>query len=80
MKPDCYKCKHRGNLIGSAHSSCHHPKAEAMYLSHFKNKKTDQELNVVGNPHGIKNGWFMFPYDFDPVWLESCDGFEKKEL
>lgn len=36
-------------------------------------------LNVRGNPHGIRKGWFMWPVNFDPVWLESCDGFEQKE-
>ena len=35
--------------------------------------------NVTGNPHGISNGWFMWPFNFDPAWLESCDGFEAKE-
>ena len=35
--------------------------------------------NVVGDSHGIKMGWFYWPYNFDPVWLKECDGFEKKE-
>jgi len=34
---------------------------------------------VVGNPHGIKNGWFVWPFNFDPIWVESCNGFEHKE-
>jgi hypothetical protein len=33
---------------------------------------------VKGNAHGIRSGWFFWPVNFDPVWLESCDGFEKK--
>src|SRR3990167_11061705 len=37
------------------------------------------ELNIRGNPHGIKHGWFSWPYNFDPIWLENCDGFEEKE-
>ena len=35
--------------------------------------------NVTAEKHGIVNGWFFFPINFDPVWLRSCDGFEKKE-
>jgi len=40
---------------------------------------------VSGNPHGIRSGWFMWPLNFDPTWLESCDGFsdnpaDKKEM
>ncbi len=26
--------------------------------------------NMVGDPHGIKNGWFIYPFLFDPVWKE----------
>jgi hypothetical protein len=63
--PDCYDCKHRRDVPGNAHSKCVHPEARS--------------LNVEGSPHGIRNGWFCFPYNFDPVWLNECDGFEKKE-
>lgn len=28
-----------------------------------------------GNIHGIAKGWFRWPYNFDPVWLEECDGY-----
>jgi len=39
---------------------------------------------VTGHSSGIRNGWFMWPLNFDPTWLESCDGFsdnpaDKKE-
>ena len=40
--------------------------------------QADVGLNVVGNKHGIEQGWFNWPYNFDPVWLESCDGFEEE--
>lgn len=40
---------------------------------------SNMEATVVGNPHGIKRGWFFWPLNFDPVWLEKCDGFEQKE-
>lgn len=92
-KPNCYKCKHRGTLPGDAHSSCQHPKARGnlaepfgKLLSIFASVQrvapvigsSAAELNVKGNPHGIKSGWFNWPYNFDPVWLENCDGFEEK--
>lgn len=35
--------------------------------------------NVKGNAHGIRSGWFMWPVNFDPTWLESCDGFSNNE-
>lgn len=34
--------------------------------------------NVKANPHGVKNGWFFHPVNFDPTWLEKCDGFKQK--
>lgn len=30
---------------------------------------------VEANPHGVKNGWFMWPLNFDPAWMVSCDGY-----
>ena len=34
--------------------------------------------NVKGHQIGIKQGYFMHPYNFDPVWLLSCDGYEER--
>jgi hypothetical protein len=36
------------------------------------------KLNIKGNPHGIRNGWFNWPMNFDPTWLEQCEGFHAK--
>ena len=36
-------------------------------------------LNVLVDPHGIRNGWFCWPYNYDPIWLVCCDGFEAKK-
>lgn len=36
-------------------------------------------LGIKADPHGISNGWFCWPYNFDPVWLKNCNGFEEKE-
>jgi hypothetical protein len=58
----CYKCKHRRNVPGDAHSTC-----------------ANKNARVKGVEHGVKSGWFMWPFNFDPVWLISCDGFEAKE-
>ena len=35
-------------------------------------------LHVKGDLTGIKRGWFNHPWNFDPIWLEECNGFEKK--
>jgi len=35
------------------------------------------KANVIGSDHAIQRGWFIWPFDFDPLWLISCTGFEK---
>ena len=61
-KPDCYKCVHRLEVPGSAHSRCNNHAAK-----------------VSGHAHGVRSGWFMWPVNFDPTWLVSCNGFSADE-
>lgn len=42
-------------------------------------KETAIKMAIRGNPQGIRRGWFNWPFNFDPVWLESCNGFEENE-
>ena len=74
----CYKCKHRGDVPGDAHSSCKYPGTKTGMFDFFLNGDIARKLGIIGNEHGIKSGWFMWPVNFDPVWLENCDGFESK--
>ena len=81
-KPNCYKCIHRRNVPGDAHSSCAHPKVISNNNTIFKMatttfKSSAMELNIKANMNGVRNGWFLWPTNFDPGWLENCDGFEK---
>ena len=78
---DCYKCKYRGNIPGDAHSCCRYPGNKTGMFDYFENenKKNAQKLNIKAELHGIKNGWFFWPVNFDPVWLISCNGFMPKE-
>ena len=91
-KPNCYQCKHRRDLPGDCHSSCAHPGiadqannplGRMMALLAGVSRATpiqgtSNTLHVTGNPHGIRHGWFNHPWNFDPLWLEECDGFEAK--
>lgn len=78
-------------MAGSYHSCCEHPSANADKnplgeimgilasvgrVAPVTEKKSAINLNIKGNSHGINSGWFNWPYNFDPVWLENCDGFE----
>lgn len=89
---ECFECKHRGTNPGSAHSCCNHPKAAkdsdplSSLMAIFASVgRTDPvisgaavELGIEADPHGIKKGWFNWPWNFDPVWLKNCNGFEQK--
>lgn len=39
----------------------------------------NHSAHVTGRLHGIRNGWFWWPINFDPLWLVSCDGFKTFE-
>ncbi len=36
----------------------------------------NKAAKVSGAPHGIRSGWFSWPFNFDPTWLLACDGFD----
>lgn len=96
----CYRCVHRRDVPGSAHSACVHPVTDETRRSQFMQlaglvgkrggaqltamaqecgegpQRAADTLHIQANFHGIRNGWFIWPVNFDPVWLERCDGFE----
>ena len=78
-KLNCYECKHR-NVPGIA-SCCNYPGTRTGMFDLIApcNREIGRKLNIKADPHGICNGWFIWPINFDPVWLENCDGFESKE-
>lgn len=39
----------------------------------------NHKADVFANYHGIRNGWFNWPFNFDPVWLVSCDGYSNNQ-
>lgn len=85
--PSCYACKFRGGIPGDAHSMCHHPLVKQdnnvfsalVAMLSGENVEAQRKLNILADPTGIKRGWFMWPANFDPVWLRNCDGFEAKD-
>jgi hypothetical protein len=90
-KPNCYNCAHRASLTGSAHSQCKHPAFQGInaalgLLATLRSSQRGgpieadtKEITVKGSAYGIANGWFMHPLNFDPVWLEECNGFQAKD-
>lgn len=39
----------------------------------------NSKAKVSAVAHGVRNGWFMWPFNFDPRWLVSCDSFIPKQ-
>lgn len=81
-KANCYECKHRRELVGDCHSSCGHPAASPMAAMLFVAGQTEfniPQIHIRGNAHGVRSGWFIWPMNFDPVWLEICTGYEARK-
>jgi len=89
---DCYNCKHMTRQPGTALIRCSHPaNAEALddplaemqaifaHVGRMGPILVKTKLNIRFKLHGFLNGWFNWPFLFDPVWLEFCDGFEEAE-
>ena len=95
-KPNCYSCQYRTTIPGSAHSCCTVIRETAkelgmedsraasletlISLGRANVKSQSDQPAVKLSQHGVDNGWAMWPLDFDPIWVESCE-FEssKKE-
>lgn len=90
-QPNCYKCIHRGTVPGDAHSCCRHPEVKDVFdvnLGLFgiaellanpnKINQLAHKMNITADQYGIQSGWFVWPFNFDPAWLKSCNGMEEK--
>ena len=81
-KPNCYNCKWRRNVPGDVHSRCVFPGTDSNIFTGLfsdQNGAMLTKLGIVANPHGVRNGWFIWPMNFDPTWLLKCNGYTPKE-
>jgi len=61
-------------------NECYHcdHRREVPGNAHIKCVKPDADM--VGNQHGIQNGWFFYPLLFDPTWKEvMCKNYQHHE-
>lgn len=36
--------------------------------------------NMSGDPYGVRNGWFIYPLLFDPIWKENvCKNYQEMD-
>ena len=62
-------------------------KNECYYCAHKRSVPGNAHIacadppdDMTGDPHGIKKGWFLFPFLFDPVWkTKKCKNFVAKK-
>ena len=78
----CYKCKYRGNVPGDAHSCCCYPGNDTNIFAILSQSNMLQaiKLEIKADAYGIRRGWFLWPINFDPVWLKNCKGYTPKEV
>lgn len=89
---DCYTCKHRRQVSGSAHSSCSHDVAETYkpiaFLVAARGRGNTHPLGKVeveGKPLfeldevGVRNGWALWPIDYDPTWVKHCLMYDQRD-
>lgn len=86
-RPDCYNCRWREAIPGDSHSRCRHPLVDNNALMvdiiigviQGRYLEAERELHITAHKTGVQKGWFLWPANFDPVWLLTCRGFEPKE-
>ena len=60
----CRQCAYKSNIVGNTHISSNLDWGKSKYQA------------PTGNPHAIRNGWYIFPVNFDPTWQEEpCKEF-----
>lgn len=55
----CRDCRYRRDIPGDAHSQCVFPWGQS------------ESDPPKGNRIGREGGWYMFPWNYDPVWQET---------
>ena len=61
----------------SSSTSCYECKNRREIPGDCHSQCVKPDASMIGNKHGIKNGWFMYPFNYDPIWMESdCKNFE----
>jgi hypothetical protein len=86
-RPNCYDCRWRDTIPGDVHSRCRHPLVDnnadlvEVIIGVFSGDydKAVKKLQIKGHPEGIRKGWFIWPANFNPVFLLTCQGFEPKK-
>lgn len=69
------------NLKINMYNECYYCKhmAEVPGESHIRCNNPVSDMK--GDKVGVMNGWFNYPFLFDPVWkTKQCENYESKEV
>ena len=62
-------------------NECYHCKHKRSVAGNAHIECVKPDTNMRGNEHGIRNGWFYYPFLYDPTWKEKmCNNYEPKEI
>lgn len=73
----------KGKIMGKENgfrNECYHceHKRSVSGNAHIECVKPDADM--TGDEHGIRSGWFMYPFLFDPVWKTKwCSNYQANE-
>ena len=76
---NCYSCANRRSIAGDCHSMCTKPGSDRGAAAIIMLTTGEFRGMIKGVPHGIRNGWFCWPFNFDPTWVEYCDFYTEKD-
>jgi len=68
----CYKCKWSRRVPGSSHHQC------CILGLHYVERTEGRGFVAPTSMHPVEKGWFLWPFNFDPVWLEFCVEWERQ--
>lgn len=88
MSNACLTCKHKGRVPNSRHSKCKHPDVLHMDCNTYamvikKLAAGDEVIQITSRMgvqfanQGVEGNWALWPFNFDPIWLVECLGYEE---
>lgn len=67
-----------GPVVKNRCRTCKFSRTAYMSGHHIECLKPDPK--VTGSPHGINEGWFIYPLNFDPIWMTTeCSNYEEQD-
>lgn len=66
----CRTCVYKAEFSGTHHLGCSKSMLNPSVITAL----------VQVNDHGFNNGWASWPFNFDPIWIDSCDSHLQEKI